>query len=214
MAVYATAKLPVEIAYRISAIYNHDGPGFPSGVLSEEEYERVKGRMHKTLPEASIFGMLLYQRGPYQVVFSSESGILQHDPFSWKIEQGAFLYKENLGERQIELNEALNHWIESLSEEQRKKFIETLYQVVVASGAENLSDLSDNWKECVNNMWVAVKDLDADTRSVIWEIVRALIEALREEIYEEGQSWFKEKAAQLKSRVGFGRKERTSERLS
>lgn len=211
MAVYAAAKLPFAISCRIHAIYNHDGPGFPTGVLSALEYDCVRGRMYKTLPEASVFGMLLYQRGPYRVVASSESGILQHDPFSWKIEQGELVYKENLGERQIELDEALNHWIESLSEEQRKKFIETLYQVVTASEAKNLSDFSENWKECLNKVWLAVKDLDGETRTIIWEIVRALIGALREEMYEEGQSWLKEKTAQFKNRVGLGKKvKRTS----
>lgn len=206
LAVYAAAKLPMQIEVRITDIFNHDGPGFTEGVLSEEEYNNVKGKIRKTLPESSIFGMLLYQKEPYRVISSSQSGIMQHDPFSWLVEDGEFVVKERLKNGQVEFNDALNRWIGSLSDEQRRVFIDTLYQVMAASDAKDLSDFVENWKRSVNNVIFALGDIDTETKSLVWEVLRTLLESFKLEFYDERQNWLREKAAQIREKMPFPKK--------
>ncbi|MGN0298574.1 MAG: Mbeg1-like protein [Lachnospiraceae bacterium] len=203
LAIYGACKVESEIQMRITDVYSHDGPGFMQGVILESEYELVQGRIRKTVPDSSIIGMLLYQREPYSVITSSQMGILQHDPFTWNVEDGEFVYKDHLKNIQIEFNDALNHWIEGLTPEQRKKFTESLYQVLMASGAKDLSDLTQNRQKSLNNMIGALSDIDGETRSLIWEVAKALLESLRLEIQDGGQNWVKEKKNLLKELINL-----------
>lgn len=49
-------------------------------------------------------------------------------------------------ESQKIMNEALNEWILSLNEEQIRTFVETLYQVISASQADDLITFTADWK--------------------------------------------------------------------
>lgn len=49
-------------------------------------------------------------------------------------------------ESQKIINEALNEWILSLNEEQVRTFVETLYQVISASQADDLITFTADWK--------------------------------------------------------------------
>ena len=49
-------------------------------------------------------------------------------------------------ESQKIMNEALNEWILSLNEEQVRTFVDTLYQVVSASQADDLITFTADWK--------------------------------------------------------------------
>ena len=50
-------------------------------------------------------------------------------------------------ESQKIINEALNEWILSLNEEQVRTFVETLYQVISASQADDLITFTADWKK-------------------------------------------------------------------
>lgn len=49
-------------------------------------------------------------------------------------------------ESQKIMNEALNEWILSLNEEQVRTFVDTLYQVISASQADDLITFTADWK--------------------------------------------------------------------
>ena len=54
--------------------------------------------------------------------------------------------------------------------------MDTLYQVVSASKAENLIELSADWKKSMNGMISALKEVDEDTKRALKEMIRALFE--------------------------------------
>lgn len=49
-------------------------------------------------------------------------------------------------ESQKIMNETLNEWILSLNEEQVRTFVDTLYQVISASQADDLITFTADWK--------------------------------------------------------------------
>ncbi len=53
---------------------------------------------------------------------------------------------DDIYESQKIMNEALNEWILSLNEEQVRTFVETLYQVISASQADDLITFTADWK--------------------------------------------------------------------
>ena len=165
---------------RILKIYSMDGPGFPKEVLKEKEYEEIEDRIVKILPHSSLVGMLFETSDHYKVVESKTFGLLQHDPFTWLLDKGEFIYVKNLSSLQKKRDEALNDWVCALPVKDRQIFVDTLYQVISASHAENLIDFTADWKKSMNGVVSAMKEIDADTKKTLKKIIKLLFEIMLE----------------------------------
>lgn len=186
LAVYAAMNCPEAEQERIIRIYNMDGPGFRPEVLEKYKYEAVEERIVKILPHSSLVGMLFETTDHYKVVESRTFGLLQHDPFTWLIEGDDFKYVKGLyGSRRF-ADDTLNEWVRSLDDKQRRIFVDTLYQVVSASKAENLIELTADWKKSMTGIVTAMKEVDGETQKAIKRIIGELFEIAMERLKEAG----------------------------
>ena len=174
IAVYASLFCGEAAQQRIQAVYSHDGPGFSQGVLDGPEFARMQGRIHKTMPQSSLVGVLLQHQETYQVIKSNSFWIMQHDPYNWVVENGEFCKLDKLSSSSLFLDKSLNEWISSLSREELSAFADALYQVLCAFPGETFSDLPDKWWETVKETLEGLKELDSDTYSCIAHTVGAL----------------------------------------
>lgn len=176
LAVYAAMNCTEEVQQRILKIYSLDGPGFRPEVLERMDYTKIESRVHKILPHSSLVGMLLQYQENYEVVQSHALGLLQHNPYTWSIRDGEFVKAKDVYRKRKLKNEVLNKWILSLEEEQLHLFVDTLYQVASASEVDTLVEFGADWKKCCIAIINAVKEIDEDTRKMLWEIIKSLIE--------------------------------------
>lgn len=170
---------------RIQKIYSLDGPGFRPEVLKECHYNAIEGKVVKLLPHSSMIGMIFERDIHYRVVESNSHGLLQHDPFSWLVEEDHFVDVGDIYESQKIMNEALNEWILSLNEEQVRTFVETLYQVISASQADDLITFTADWKKSMNAVATALKEVDDQTAEMLRGIIRSLFEIAKVKVREE-----------------------------
>ena len=85
----------------------------------------------------------------------------------------------DLYERRRLMDNDLNQWILSLNGEQLRTFVDTLYQVITASQADNLIDFTAQWKKSINGVIAALKEVDQETVEILKEMVRSLLEISR-----------------------------------
>lgn len=182
LAVYAAMNSKKAVRDRILKIYSMDGPGFRKEVLKESNYDEVKDKIIKILPQSSVVGMLFETAPRYKVVASKTVGILQHNPYTWRIKENDFVYVKDIYESRKFADDAVNEWIISLKEEERKLLVDTLYQVVSASEAENLIEFSADWKKSLNGMLAALKEVDGDTKRALKGMIKALFDIAGEEL--------------------------------
>ncbi len=175
IAVYSAMKCLPEVQDRIKKIYSHDGPGFKDSIFSTPEYERIKDRINKLLPQSSIVGMLLQTQESYVVIKSARSGIMQHDPFSWVIEGDDFNYVNNISNSSLNINKALNEWLANLSEEKREVFIDTLFHTINSTNAKTLGDLSEVHIKDFAKILRTFRSIDRETRKFVAQTIRDLI---------------------------------------
>lgn len=184
-AVYSAMQCIPCVRERILKIYSMDGPGFRPEILEEGHYGAVKDRVVKILPHSSLVGMLFEQDIPYQVVESRNHGLLQHDPFSWLVEKGEFVKAEDIYASCRRRNRTLNQWILSLDEKQLRTFVDTLYQAVSASQAEDLIEFAADWKKSVNRVFEALREVDDQTERILREILKSLFETAGAHVRQE-----------------------------
>lgn len=175
-ATYACMNCNAEVRSRIMAIYDHDGPGFRPEVKARGKYEEIAGRIHKTVPRSSLVGMLLYTDGAYRVVESKTIGLAQHNPYTWLIKDDSFQIVSDVYAGRRFIDESLNQWILSLTQEQMHTFVDTFYQVVLASGTDNLIDFTANWFQSIQKIGAALKEIDPQTAKAIMQILKSFFE--------------------------------------
>lgn len=178
LAAYAAAKASPQVAERLVAVFDHDGPGFPEDLLGDAERERLRKVLRKTVPRESLVGLLMDERGPYRVVESSARGLDQHSPFTWQIEQGAdgtrLVAADGLAPTARFTSEVLNAWIAGMDKGERRRAVNALFAAIEASGAEDASDVLMGGAKAIGLLAEAARKTPPEARDVIVDQMKSL----------------------------------------
>ncbi|MBT1173401.1 DUF2974 domain-containing protein [Bifidobacterium sp. MA2] len=184
LAVYAAACAPADVRERIAAVYSHDGPGFDEAFFATPGYEDIASRVHKSVPEASIIGMLFESREDaadgYTVVGSDGVGIMQHFALHWQVEHGTFVLADGLNAGARYAARTLNDWMARYDDEHRRLFIEGLFAVLEAGGRAvapdgahaTFGELSSHWTQALPVMLAAARGIDPEDRAVMFDVLK------------------------------------------
>lgn len=167
LAVYAAVKSAPEVQERILAVHNNDGPGFAWAISETAEHQRIAGRIRTIVPQSSVVGVLMEHEKNYQVVYSTNSGIYQHDGFSWEVKGTQFVHLDDFSREGKLVDETIDSWSEALNAQQREALADALYSVFTATGAKTLSELSEEKLKSAAAMLKTYKNLDHDTQRML-----------------------------------------------
>ncbi len=141
LAVYAAAHTPAELQPRLTRIVSFDGPGVDDDTAASAGYEAVTKRIIAYVPQFAVVGLLLAAHPVHRVVQSSNSGIMQHDPFSWELLGRDFCYAEGLDKRSMLVNQTVHQWLAQCSKEQRRQFVDGIFTLLATTKRVNLKDV-------------------------------------------------------------------------
>ena len=108
LAVYAAA---MNHSDRVQKIYTLDGPGFFPEVLETPQFTSITDKIQRTIPQSSIFGMVLDTNKNAQIIQSNRISFGQHDPFSWQVEDHHFVQKKQMTLDSKYINQTMQNWI-------------------------------------------------------------------------------------------------------
>ncbi|KAB7789872.1 DUF2974 domain-containing protein [Bifidobacterium leontopitheci] len=178
LAVYAAAGAPSDVQRRIVGVYSHDGPGFDREFRDGAGYGRIAGRVHKSVPEASVIGMLFEDREDvadgYTVVRSDGIGIMQHFALNWQVKDGEFERADGLSAGARYAARTINGWMASYDDDHRRRFIEQLFAVLGATGCATFGELTSHWRQSLPAMLAAARGIDAEDREVALAVLKGL----------------------------------------
>lgn len=189
LAVYAAVKCNLGIEKHITSVYNFDGPGFSREFLEAEDYVSIAPRIVNVFPEQSIVGMLFEHTNDYIVVKSSNGGLWQHDSLSWQVEGTKFITAPELSAGSREFDGAFSEWLATLSEEERKVIIPTIFDTMYATDSSTLTEL----KSKKNDAFKVFLALEPKKRKLLYDKLGKYIlgnagsivgEAIREKLKE------------------------------
>ncbi len=175
LAVYGAANCLEEYRNRIAKVYSHDGPGFLEMALKSENFISISDRIEKTLPQSSLVGMLLENCGQMKVIKSDRFGIWQHDPFSWMIKDKDFIYIKAITPSARYLDRTLNMWVRSMSEEDRERFVNSLYSLIDVDNVNILPQSQEEWQKSLPAVVNSATKLDKDTKNFLTKAIKTLL---------------------------------------
>ena len=188
LAVYSAALADDKLNSRIESIYNFDGPGFNRDATESENFRKIQGRIVKMIPESSIVGRLLFNATEPVIVRSNETGIMQHNPLSWQLEGKEFEKRDFTDKISDLFDETMTKWLDEMSFEERKVFVDELFSVFEASGCENLSMLTKVGVKGTRAMIGRMKEIKNDSGEKVRTLMKMFfvnINVLKDSVVKE-----------------------------
>jgi len=171
LAIYAASFCHERIKKRIINIYNNDGPGFHESVIKNTGFEEIREKIYCYVPQSSIVGMFLEHNSDYTIIKSSQSGIMQHDLYSWDVTHNDLIYIDKVTISSQYVNRTIREWLSRLDNEQRRQFIEAVYQILNATGAKTIYDIELSWIRSAYRMLKSYSNINQNTKKLIWKTI-------------------------------------------
>lgn len=132
LAMYAATKMNLDLKERLIMARSHDGPGFKDFDAHIDNLIPIINKTSSTVPYSSLIGTLLGFRRDSKIVDAKSYFILQHIPYTWKINKktGDFVYLTYRSKTSYKAEISMTRFIHSLSEEEKKKFIDIVFFVL------------------------------------------------------------------------------------
>lgn len=175
IAVYASAYSDERTRARIIQVFNHDGPGFGHDVFSTPGYRQIKARLHTFVPQSSVIGMLLDHEEDYTIVHSTQTGLMQHDLYSWEISCDHFIYVDKITAGGLFIDRTFRQWISAMSREERETFVDALYRLIRQTNARTLDELSADWRRHIGILLRSFSGIDDQTRDLLRRLFALLV---------------------------------------
>lgn len=180
LAAYTAASAPIDVQGRILAVYEHDSPGFIRPFLATAGFRRIRGRIHKTVPESSMIGMLFDSGVEETIVRSSAHGIAQHHMTTWLFDDDTLRLQEGtrLNRYSSAFARLMNDWRENLSVEERRRFIDDLFEALYQTGVPDFPGLVRHRREALPRFREAIRAFPADEQQRLRDTLGVLVQIL------------------------------------
>lgn len=178
LALVASMFCKKRIRNKIEKVFNHDGPGLRKKEFESKEYQKILPKLLTYVPKNCFIGILLRHSDNYIIVDSKNKGIMQHDATSWIIDKNQ-LKKAQLSPFSKKLEKAVANWLEQLDDQQREKFVNSLF--LILNKAE-INDLNEVKAAKLSNMMKILKEtknIDKETRNMIMVCLKSLYQEIK-----------------------------------
>lgn len=175
LAVFATIFCQDKVKKQILEVYNHDGPGMSSDVIETSQYKDIIHKVHTYVPQSSVIGRLLYHEEKYTVIKSIQTGLMQHDLYSWQVIGNKFVSLDEVTNGSEIVDKVIKSWLNGVTSTQRAEFINILYQIFCATEAETLNELTTNWFRNAGKLLKAYKTTDEESKKIISQTLSAIL---------------------------------------
>ena len=182
LAVFAGAYLLARQQKRLNTVYNNDGPGFSERFLQCSGYHAVAPKVKKFLPESSIVGAFLESETESRIIESTGVAVNQHDPLTWQISGTHLVAAPERSSFGRHSDAVIDGWLETLSDEDRKKLTELVFTVLQGSDNRTLDDIKNTplW-ENLSTMARVYAGLGKEKRQFFDDAVKRLMLQVKDE---------------------------------
>lgn len=167
LAVYAAAHADPMLQSRIRTIYSFDGPGLDDATMVSDGYGNIARRIRSFVPQQSVVGLLLAYHPEYTVVKSDAIGLLQHDSFTWQVLGTDFIAVTELDVGSQLVDQTVHTWLSQVTPAKRKVFINTIFDILEATGANTVKELLKDVSGRVPAILKALQKVDFETAKMI-----------------------------------------------
>lgn len=178
ISIYASMYCENKFKRRILEIINADGPGFNEEVIKSKEYLEISERINTYIPQSSIIGRLLEHEDNYEIIFSTQKGILQHDMYSWQVEGVTLVRIPQLTDKSQFVNKVVRNWLQNTTLKQRENFVNIIYDVLVTTEVTDFTEFEIDTLKKVVKAVKSYRNIEKEDRKEIEEMIKLLFQSI------------------------------------
>ncbi len=163
---------------RIIKIYNNDGPGLRKREIESNYFKSVEHKLICIIPNYSMVGLLLRHNNNYRVVKSKKKSIYAHDMATWVIDDKDIKEVE-LSSFSKYLDESMIKWLNKYSDEERKRFVDSLFMIFRRASVNSLVEVMNN-KKIILKLIFETKGIDSKTKGMLKDFIYMLFSYFKE----------------------------------
>ena len=172
VAIYSAVMASSDIQNRIIKVYNYDGPGFKRQVINSIKNKGIIDKIETYIPQDSVIGRIMEHKEKCEVVQSEAKGILQHDVFSWQVLRDDLIKLESATETSELINQTLTDWLEETTDEQRKIFLDGVFELFYSTEAKTFGDISKNLSVNIRKIAETYQNINEEDKQTITEMIK------------------------------------------
>jgi len=175
MAIWAATMAAKEIQSHIQQVVNFDGPQFSS---APKIADSLAIDFHTYLPQLPFFGIGSSYPSLPKIVFSSASGIWQHDLYSWRLQDDAPLVLGTASVTNSFLNTDLRTWLHNQKPEDVNQFVEIFWKSLNDTQAITVNDLIKHWQQVTKNFQIASQSWNLEAKEMGQKALQAAFQII------------------------------------
>jgi len=175
LALYAACLLKDAFWEKVEHVYYLDGPGLCPEVTDLQTLERIQDRTTCIGPEYAIIGKLFpVELQDTRIVRSSQPGMMQHAMYSWGVDHGELDVVEKNDPHSVWINQVIDKWLDGISQEERKDFVNELFDALSNKGElQTLDEIGS--ADAVESVLVNMLTLSPRARKIALELPRVAL---------------------------------------
>ena len=108
---------------------------------------------------------------------------MQHDIYSWQVLGDKFIREKVTNNTSEFIDKTISDWLEKVDNEQKEKFFNTLYDILVATNVKTLSEIGNNWFNSAEGMVKAYENLNQESKQMLNKTLNILLKIGRDNIF-------------------------------
>ena len=183
---------------KIIKTYNNDGPGMSKEITNTDKYKNTLNKIHTFVPQSSIIGRLLYHEEKYKVILSTQSGVMQHDLYSWQVEGKDFVCLKQVTNQSQITDKVRKGWLNGVAPERRQEFIDALYQIFISTDVQTLHEFSNNWLKNARICLKTYSSTDEENKKILSQTLLELINITKDNLIDSMQKATNKKTKKIR----------------
>lgn len=162
------------VRFKIKIIYSNDGPGLRKKQLESRFFRRIEQKYIHIIPNSSIVGLFLRQKGNDIVVKSNTPGFISHDPSTWQVVNDKF-ERTKLTRFSMIFDKGFSKWLSNYTDEEREEFVKDTFDILREHNINTLSQFTENYK-LIFDVLKSSKNVKPIVKEMSKELIKVIVE--------------------------------------
>ena len=135
------------------------------------------------------------------ISYSVEKGLYQHDIYSWQVLNVEIIKLDKNTKTSEYINESITNWVETTTNEQRKIFIDSLFELFFSTDVETFGDISKSLGTSIPKILDEYKTISADDKKTMIRMLKLFATSYLNVVKQKKTSKFEIMKENIKEKI-------------
>ena len=132
------------------------------------------------------------------ISLSTEKGIYQHDIYSWQVIGTDMIYSAELTNTSETMNKTITNWLENTTNDQRKMFVDTVFDLFYSTEAKTFGEMSKNISTNLPIIYKKYEEMPLEDKKMAIDMAKLFMRTYFKELFGKEKEESKHKKPKIR----------------